>query len=76
MSFHWEVDFLKRIRHPNIITLIDIFLSPATANIYIVLEYADARNLADYVEENHPIEERTILLIFREICKAIEFLHN
>ena len=45
--FEREVDILRRLQHPNIVSCEDIFTDPAT--IFIVMEFVDGGDLLELV---------------------------
>ncbi|XP_054159711.1 serine/threonine-protein kinase Nek8-like [Oppia nitens] len=70
-----EVKVLSILNNPNIISYFDSFES--NGNLYIEMEYADAGTLAELLAQlNQPLHEYEILLIFRQIVCAINYLHQ
>lgn len=75
-----EVNKLTGLDHPNIIKLINSL--KADPLYFLILEAADAGELADYVlpyEDNspHPLDsELEVMRIFEQILSALDYLHN
>jgi len=67
-----EVTSLKKISHPNIIKFIEILRT--SNNIYLVYEYCNGGNLAEYIKKNKKIEDKEAFLIFQQILNGITAL--
>ncbi|KAJ8935802.1 hypothetical protein NQ318_023354 [Aromia moschata] len=82
-----EINYYMKLRHPNIIELIDStfkgsadIVVQATSEAYLVLPYYKRGTLHDYLtlrsfNKNH-LDVNDILRIFTEICQALKFLHD
>ena len=53
-----EIDIMKQVEHPNVIKFIDVIKS--VHNYYLVLEYCDGGDLAEYVESHEMPEEKCV----------------
>ena len=78
-NFRRELQNLHNLDHPNIIKILD-YLNNKTSH-YIILEYCNGGNLADYVnkyKENYgkPLNEFFIQKILRQITPALEYMHS
>jgi serine/threonine protein kinase len=62
-----------KIDHPNIIKYLEMKDVDGYGKC-IVMEWKPARSLADYMQENHSIEERKNII--RQITDALNFLHR
>jgi len=69
-----EVNILKNIRHPNIISYYQIYDSENY--YYIILELATGGELFDIIYENGPFPENKALLLFKDILMAVSYLHS
>ena len=69
-----EIALMRLIKHPNIMSLINVYESPR--HLYIVLEYAEQGELFDYLVSNRSIPEEQAMEFFRQIILAIEYLHD
>lgn len=67
---------MKKCWHPNIVWYVDSFYSKIENSVYFILEYADAGNLQNLIEEKWPLPEGLLIAIFYQICWAIKHLHE
>jgi NIMA (never in mitosis gene a)-related kinase len=70
-----EADLLRNLRHPNIIQFIDSFVK-SRSEFVIVLEYADAQDLQQYINRERQLPEPTVLKIFGQVILALAYLHS
>jgi serine/threonine protein kinase len=81
-----EVRLLERVHHPNIIAYRHTWLEnakiadfgPTCPCLFLLMEYANAGNLDDYVElaEKQPLNEDDIWQIFIELLSGLRHLHH
>ncbi|KYR00537.1 myosin light chain kinase [Tieghemostelium lacteum] len=69
-----EVDILKRVNHPNIIALKELFDTPT--NLYLVMELVTGGELFDKIVEKGSYSESDASKLVRKIVSAVEYLHN
>ncbi|KAI6214931.1 Protein kinase domain-containing protein [Aphelenchoides besseyi] len=69
-----EIAILKKLRHPNIVTLIEVLDDPNDNYLYMVFEYVERRSLLELPTEN-PLDEETAWKYFRDTLKGLEYLH-
>lgn len=75
-SIKKEADILKVLVHPNIIRFRDIYMDKK-AKLCIVMDYADAGDLANKIEKaNDYFAEQEVLDMFTQICLAIKHIHD
>eukprot|EP00466_Bigelowiella_natans_P014978 jgi/Bigna1/57040/fgenesh1_pm.2_\ len=68
-----EVKILQKLRHPNIIQMLDVF---ETKNeICVVTELAQGE-LFDVLEDDKQLPEKVVQNIGRQIVKALDYLHS
>lgn len=73
-DFLAEANILKRLQHPMLPRIVDIFEDEA--NIYIVEDFVEGVTLAEVLKERGRIDEVTGLRWFRELCGALRYLHE
>jgi 5'-AMP-activated protein kinase, catalytic alpha subunit len=69
-----EIKILKKIRHPNIIQLYQIIENKD--ELYLIMEYASAGELFDYIVRNGKVDHVTAAKFFAMILDAVEYLHD
>ena len=73
--FEMECDFLKEIRHPNIIQYLGIYRDPETGLPVLLMELMD-ESLTHFLESStEPIPYHIQLTICLDIVQALSFLH-
>ena len=73
VKFVKEARSLARLRHPNIVSIIDIFEENDTA--YYVMEFHEGGSLAEKVK-NAPLPEADAVKYIRQIASALEYVHS
>lgn len=73
VKFVKEARSLARLRHPNIVSIIDIFEENDTA--YYVMEFHAGGSLADKVK-NAPLPEADAVKYIRQIASALDYVHS
>lgn len=73
-QFHTEIDALRKLRHPNIIHLNDVYIT--NTKIYLVMELMSGGELFDYVVQKGTLTEEEASLIIRKVTSAIVFMHQ
>ncbi|XP_064424178.1 serine/threonine-protein kinase ULK1 isoform X2 [Latimeria chalumnae] len=69
-----EIKILKELKHENIVALLDF---QETANsVYLVMEYCNGGDLADYLHSKGTLSEDTIRLFLQQIAGAMKTLHS
>lgn len=69
-----DADLIKRINHPNIVKVYDVF--ETDKYVYIRKEYIRGVTLESFIRENGPLNEQEILEIALKLCKIIAYLHS
>lgn len=73
-----EVDLLRELTHPNIISFIDIVEQPDM--LFIVMELAEIGDLAKLIRKaatrNKPLVEKTVWKLFFQICAGLKHMHE
>ena len=68
-----EVYILKKIRHSNVIRLLEVFESPK--HFLMVMEYAGGGDLLQYVKQRKKLEEQEAKYIFKQIVHGLAHCH-
>lgn len=69
-----EVYILKKIRHPNVIRLLEVFES--NMHLLIVMEYAAGGDLLKYIKKKKKLSESEARKIFRQIVHGLGYIHT
>jgi len=69
-----EVDILKKVNHPNIIALKELFDTPD--KLYLVMELVTGGELFDKIVEKGSYTESEASQLVRKIVSAVDYLHN
>ena len=74
LSLHDEINLLRKIRHPNVLQLYEIFESEN--NIHLILEHLNGKELFDQIKERGYYSEKDAAKILRCILNALVVLHS
>jgi len=74
LSIHDEINLLRKIRHPNVLQLYEIFESGN--NIHLILEHLNGKELFDQIKERGIYREKDAASILRCILNALVVLHS
>ncbi|XP_027186839.1 serine/threonine-protein kinase ATG1c-like isoform X2 [Cicer arietinum] len=69
-----EIVILKRINHPNIISLHDIIQAPG--KIHLVLEYCKGGDLSLYIQRHGRVPEATAKHFMRQLATGLQVLRD
>ena len=69
-----EAAILSRLRHPNIVSVLDIFEENNT--VYMVMEYISGGSLKDVIRKNGKLDEPTTLRYASQLCDAVAEIHR
>lgn len=73
-SLATELDILRRLDHPNLVRLIDIFESDDS--LILIEDYIEGKTLADRLSEFGAQPEEDVCKWAIQICDAFEYLHS
>lgn len=73
-QFQTEIEALRKLRHPGIIRLYDVYISPQ--KIYIVMELMEGGELFDYVVQKGTLTEDEAAKIVRDVTSALVYMHE
>ncbi|XP_072374827.1 serine/threonine-protein kinase ULK1 isoform X2 [Scyliorhinus torazame] len=69
-----EIKILKELKHDNIVALYDF--QEMAHSVYLVMEYCNGGDLADYLHLKGTLSEDTIRLFLQQIAGAMKMLHS
>ncbi len=72
--FEVEAELLSRLRHPNIVTLLE-FGTMDNDVPYMVLEFAEGRTLEEVLAEEGQLETDRVLNMSLQVCAALKHAH-
>jgi ABC-type antimicrobial peptide transport system permease subunit len=72
--FEREATTVASLRHPHVINVYDFGSMDGT--LYIVMEYLEGQNLADYLAMNGPLSLEEARRIIRETADALDYVHG
>lgn len=67
-----ELEYLQKLRHPNIITIYKIV--PMKHKIYIFMDFAEQGDVLEYLKINGPIPENRAKLWFKQSAEALRYV--
>ena len=73
-QFHTEIDALRALHHPNIIQLLDVYITDE--KIFIVMELMEGGELFDYVVKKGTLTEDEASVIVRKVTSAMVYMHK
>lgn len=72
--FRREAKFLAALDHPNIAKVTDHFVEDGRN--YLLLQYISGQDLRQFVKQNGPQEEATVLDWAEQICAILDYIHT
>lgn len=69
-----EIKVLKRLRHPRVITLIEVI--ETNTRMYIITDLAESGDLLEYIRKNGAMSEATAKNMFRQLVLGISYVHS
>ncbi|XP_061842045.1 serine/threonine-protein kinase ULK1a isoform X1 [Nerophis lumbriciformis] len=69
-----EIKILKELKHENIVSLLDY--QEMGGCIYLVMEYCNGGDLAEYLQCKRTLSEDTIRVFFQQIAQAMKVLQS
>ena len=73
-DFLAESNILKRLQHPMLPRIVDIFED--AQHIFIVEDYVEGETLETVLKRQGKVDEATGLQWFRDLCGVLDYLHN
>ncbi|XP_029024671.1 serine/threonine-protein kinase ULK1 [Betta splendens] len=69
-----EIKILKELKHENIVELLDF--QETASSVYLVMEYCNGGDLADYLHSKGTLSEDTIRVFLQQIAGAMRVLQS
>lgn len=69
-----EILTLKRVDHPSIVNLLEIYREENT--LYLVMEYIQGKELFEYIVEQESLKESDAAFIIKQLIKCIYYLNT
>jgi calcium/calmodulin-dependent protein kinase I len=69
-----EVDILKRVKHPNVVCLKDLYETPQS--LYLIMELVTGGELFDKIVEKGQYSEKEASAVVKKIIEAVDYLHS
>ena len=73
-KFHREAENLGKLKHPNIVKVLEVFDENNTT--YYAMEYVEGESLDDYIKSKGRIPESEVLIQLQEIGAALQHMHD
>lgn len=73
-KFIKEAKNISKLKHPNIIKVLDVFDENNTA--YYVMEYIDGGSLSDRIKHVGSLNEAQVLAYTKKIADALQYIHS
>lgn len=69
-----EIDILRKLDHPNIIKIYEVFLYE---NLYcIITEFCEGGSLYKHFREGKSLTEESLRIVFKKIFSALSYMHR
>ena len=69
-----EIAVMKKLRHTNVVRLVEVIDDPESSDTFMVLEYIDGGPVFTRLD-TEPIPEDQCRRYFRDVCKGLDYLH-
>ena len=73
-KFYREAENLSKLRHPNIVKVLEVFDENNTT--YYAMEYVDGESLDDYIKSKGRMPEEEVLTQLKDIGEALQYMHD
>lgn len=75
-SFLAEVRAITRLRHPNIVRILDCGVDPQKGLLYIIMEYAPQGSLRAKHKLGEQVELSQVISYVKQLANALQFAHG
>ncbi|KAK2142313.1 hypothetical protein LSH36_971g00059 [Paralvinella palmiformis] len=73
-SLQNEIDVLRRLKHPNIVELLDVYEDKT--HFYLAMELVTGGELFDRIVEKGSYTEKDASHLIRQVLEAVDFMHE
>jgi len=73
--FSQEARAVSQIEHPNVVRLLDFGITEENRP-YIVMDFLRGGSLSQWIRKNGPLDIRTAIALFLQICDALAYTHD
>ena len=73
-SMSTEIEIMKRIRHPNVVSMYELYEAPKC--LWIILELVEGGDLLQFIAQQPKLTERMIAKFMEQIFKGVHYLHS
>jgi serine/threonine-protein kinase ULK2 len=70
-----EFTVMKKLNHPNIIKLHEVFFDNDNKNVYLVLDYYEKGDLCNFLD-GKPLKEKYAKKYMRQLASGLKYLHE
>ena len=70
-----EFTVMKKLNHPNIIKLHEVFFDSENKNVYLVLDYYEKGDLHNFLK-GKPLKEKYAKKFMRQLASGLKYLHE
>ena len=70
-----EFTVMKKLNHPNIIKLHEVFFDSENKNVYLVLDYYEKGDLFNFLK-GKPLKEKYTKKYMRQLASGLKYLHE
>jgi serine/threonine protein kinase len=74
--FEREGKLGKSLRHPNIVTILDVNKDPATKQYYIAMEFVEGGNLRDFLAIRKKLEPAEALRLLEDAAAGLTYAYS
>jgi serine/threonine protein kinase len=73
-SMSTEIEIMKRIRHPNVVSMYELYEAPKC--LWIILELVEGGDLLQFLTQQPKLTERMVAKFMEQIFKGVHYLHS
>jgi serine/threonine protein kinase len=71
-----EMELLRRMDHPNIIKLYDIYYNEKKGDLYLFLEFCHKGSIKSFLGEGGYVEEKHAKRLTKQLLSGLRYIHN